>query len=170
MATVVAQHRSQGPPVVRVAILTVSDTRTLANDLSGDRIRELCELAGHRVVDRQVVVDAVDPIRGWVERTRDAGEAQAALITGGTGISPRDVTVEAIEPMLTRSIPGFGELFRMLSYAEIGSAAIMSRATAGLVGSMILVTLPGSRAGVDLAMNRIIIPELPHLVGQAQKT
>lgn len=169
MATVVDQHRSHSPQSVRVAVLTVSDTRTEATDTSGRRIVELLEAAGHALVDRQIVPDGIGSIREWAIGHRDGGGIDAALITGGTGISPRDVTIEALEPLWTKSIPGFGELFRMLSHAEIGPAALMSRAEAGLIGSMVVFALPGSQAGVELAMTRIIIPELPHLVGQARK-
>ncbi len=169
MTTVVAEHRSQSPRSVRVAVLTVSDTRSEATDSSGSRIMEVCQQAGHILVSRKIVADEVHLIQSWVQSIRDEGETDAAIITGGTGISPRDVTIEAIEPLLSKVIPGFGELFRMLSFAEIGSAALMSRTTAGLAGQLVVFALPGSRAGVELAMTRLIIPELSHLVGQAQK-
>ena len=169
MATVPDQHRAQAPRVVRVAVLTVSDTRTLATDASGALIATRVEAAGHAVVDRQLVADDRAAIRTWVEAQAERGDVDACLLTGGTGLSPRDVTSEAIEPLFTRAIPGFGELFRHLSYGEIGAATILSRACAGLVGPMLIFALPGSRAGVELALTRIILPELPHLVGQARK-
>ena len=169
MSSVVEQHRAQSPRSVRVAVLTVSDTRTAATDTSGNRIVALCREAGHEVVDRGIVADDRDQIRAWVARCQNEANAEAAILTGGTGISPRDVTIEAIEPLLTRTIPGFGELFRMLSFGEIGSAALMSRALAGLADRLVVVALPGSSAGVELAMTRLIVPELPHLVGQARK-
>ena len=169
MATVVDQHRANSPHAVRVAVLTVSDTRDQSTDSSGDRIVTLCQEAGHTVVDRALVADDADQIRGWVEKRRDHDDAEALILTGGTGISPRDVTIEAIEPLFTKSIPGFGELFRMFSHAEIGSASMLSRATAGLVGRLLVFALPGSRAGVDLAMRKVVLPELGHLVGQARK-
>ena len=169
MPTVPELHRSQAPRVVHVAILTVSDTRTAATDLSGALIADLLAAAGHEILDRRIVPDDRDQIRGWAEVCRGGGEVEAAIITGGTGLDPRDVTIEAITPLITRAIPGFGEVFRMLSYADIGSATIMSRACAGLVGRMVLFALPGSKAGVELAMTRLILPELPHLVGQARK-
>lgn len=168
-ADVVAEHRAQGPRTVRVAVLTVSDTRTTATDGSGDRIVALCEAAGHTIARRDLVPDDSEAIRSWVGECRDRSDIEAAILTGGTGVSPRDSTVEAVAPLLDRPIPGFGELFRMLSFAEIGSAAMMSRATAGLAGRMVVFLLPGSRAGVDLAMTRLVVPELPHLVGQARK-
>ena len=169
MADVVADHRSQGPRTVRVAVLTVSDTRTLATDASGDAIVAHCQGAGHEVVRRDLARDEPTAIGAWVLESRDRGDVEVAILTGGTGVSPRDGTVEAVAPLLDRTIPGFGELFRMLSFAEIGSAALMNRATAGLAGRMVVFLLPGSRAGVDLAMTRLVVPELPHLVGQARK-
>lgn len=169
MSGVVELHRAHAPRVVRVAVLTVSDTRTAATDASGDRIVALCRESGHEVVDRGLVRDDAGEVRAWVERVRDAGAADAAVLTGGTGVSPRDVTIEAVAPLLTKTIPGFGELFRMLSHAEIGSAALMSRAEGGLAGRLVVLTLPGSRAGVELAMTQLVLPELPHLVGQACK-
>ena len=169
MSGVVELHRAHAPRVVRVAVLTVSDTRTAATDTSGDRIVALCRDAGHEVVDRALVPDDAAQVRSWVARTRDAGAADAAILTGGTGVSPRDVTIEAVGPLLTKAIPGFGELFRVLSYAEIGSAALMSRAAGGLAGRLVVLALPGSKAGVELAMTKLVLPELPHLVGQACK-
>ncbi len=170
MTSVVEQHRANAPRSVRVAVLTVSDTRTEATDTSGALILALVKAAGHVVVDRQIVADDRTAISRWLSACEARGDVEAAILTGGTGLSGRDVTPEAIEPRFTKSIPGFGELFRSLSLAEIGSATIMSRACAGMVERMVLFALPGSRAGVELAMTRIIIPELPHLVQQAQKS
>ena len=169
MSTVVDQHRAFSPRQVRVAVLTISDTREATTDSSGAKIVALCEAAGHLVVAREIVADDVAAIRSWVETRRDQDDAEAAILTGGTGVSQRDVTIEALDPLWTKSIPGFGELFRMFSHAEIGSASMLSRATAGLIGPLVVFALPGSRAGVEMAMTRIIIPELPHLVGQARK-
>lgn len=169
MSSVVEQHHAQSPRSVRVAVLTVSDTRTETNDTSGSSIEEHCRAAGHVVIDRQIVNDDLDRIQNWLKGCRERGDIEAALITGGTGISPRDQTFEAVTPLFTKTIPGFGELFRMLSYAEISSACLMSRASAGLVDRLVVFILPGSRAGVDLAMTKIVIPELPHLVQQACK-
>ena len=169
MSTVVERHRAGGPQAVRVAVLTISDTRVESTDSAGDRIVALCQEAGHTVVYREIVADDAEKIRIWVEQCRDQDDAEAAILTGGTGISPRDVTIEAIEPLFTKTIPGFGELFRMFSHAEIGSASVMSRATAGLAGRLLVFALPGSRAGVDLAMKNVVLPELGHLVGQARK-
>jgi len=169
MSQVVEQHRFQSPQSLQVAVLTISDTRDRVSDTSGALIVELLEAAGHVVADREIVPDEPDRIRPLIASYHDRPEIQAVLITGGTGISPRDQTFETVSQLLTKPLPGFGELFRMLSYAEIGSAAIMSRAVGGLMGELVILVMPGSRAAVQLAMNRIIIPELPHLVQQARK-
>ncbi len=169
MSTVVDQHRAQGPRTVRVAVLTVSDTRTEATDGSGHLITTICQREGHSIVDRQIVADDFERIQSWVRGCRERGDIDAAVITGGTGISPRDQTFEAVAPLFTKTIPGFGELFRMLSYPEIGSACLMSRASAGLVDRLVVFVLPGSKAGVELAMTKIVLPEMPHLVQQACK-
>lgn len=169
MSTVVEQHRALSPQSLQVAILTISDTRTIETDTSGALIIELLEAAGHGVAAREIVPDEADRIRSSIESHHARGDIHAVLLTGGTGISPRDQTFETVSSLLTRPLPGFGELFRMLSYAEIGSAAIMSRALGGLMGRLVLLAMPGSKAGVRLAMTKIVIPELPHLVQQARK-
>ena len=169
MTSSVAEHRQASPAVMRVAVMTVSDTRTLATDTSGARIVELLAEAGHEVIERMIVPDEpsrMTPLlRAWSERD----DLHAALLTGGTGISPRDQTFETVSALLTKPLPGYGELFRMLSYAEIGSAAILSRAVGGLVGRLVVLVMPGSRPAVELAMSKIILPELRHLVGEARK-
>jgi molybdopterin adenylyltransferase len=169
MSQVVKQHRAEGPQSLQIAVLTISDTRTLATDTSGALIVELLEAAGHVVAAREIVPDEPDRIRPLIESYHARSVIHAALLTGGTGISPRDRTFETISALITRPLPGFGELFRMLSYAEIGPAAIMSRALGGLMGELVVLVMPGSRAAVQLAMTRIILPELPHLVHQARK-
>jgi molybdenum cofactor biosynthesis protein B len=169
MSQVVEQHRAESSQSLQVAVMTVSDTRTLQTDTSGALIVELLEAGGHLPAAREIVPDEPDRIRPLIESYHAAGEIQAVLITGGTGISPRDRTCETVSALLTKPLPGFGELFRMLSYAEIGSATIMSRAIGGLMGEMVILVMPGSRAAVQLAMTRIILPELPHLVSQARK-
>lgn len=169
MTEVVEQHREQAPSTLRVAVLTISDTRTRETDTSGALIVELAEVAGHVVVERDIVPDEPDRIGPLLESYRDRPDLHAALLTGGTGISPRDRTYETVSALLTRPLPGFGELFRMLSYAEIGPACMMSRAVGGLMGDLVVLVMPGSRAAVELAMTRIILPELPHLVQQARK-
>ncbi len=169
MTQIVDQHRAQAPRSLKIAVLTVSDTRTRDTDTSGARIVELAEAAGHAIFERSIVADEPGLIGPLLESYRDSGDLHAVLLTGGTGISPRDQTYETVSALLTRPLPGFGELFRMLSYAEIGPACIMSRAVGGLMGEMVVLVMPGSRAAVELAMTRIILPELPHLVQQARK-
>ena len=165
----VARHHAEAPRHLSLAVLTVSDTRTLATDSSGALVVELAEAAGHRVAARDLVPDEPDAMRPLLEAYRDRGDLDAVLITGGTGISPRDRTFETVSALLTRPIPGYGEIFRMLSYAEIGPAAILSRAVGGLIGRLVVLVMPGSRAAVQLAMEKIIVPELPHLVREARK-
>lgn len=145
--------------------MTVSDTRTEATDTSGRRMRELLEEAGHRVVSTVIVPDDPDVIRARVEALLDEGTVDAILLNGGTGLAPRDNTFEAIDGLLEKRIDGFGELFRMLSYSEIGSAAMLSRAVAGVVRGRIVAILPGSTAAVDLGTRRLLAPELGHMVG-----
>ncbi len=153
---------------MRVAVLTVSDTRTAATDTSGRAIRMLLEEAGHAVVAAAVVRDDPDAVTAFVLDQLE-GEAQAIITTGGTGITSRDSTYEAIDALLEKHLDGFGELFRMLSYEDIGPAAIMSRACAGLARGRVVIALPGSEGAVRLAMTKLIVPELGHLVQQASK-
>jgi molybdenum cofactor biosynthesis protein B len=169
MSQVVEEHHHLAPPTLRIAVLTISDTRTLETDTSGARIVELARGAGHEVLERAVIADEPDLMRPVLEAYRDRTDLHAVLMTGGTGISPRDQTFETVSALLTKPLPGFGELFRMLSYAEIGPACMMSRAVGGLMENVVVLVMPGSRAAVELAMTRIILPELPHLVQQARK-
>lgn len=170
MSQAVAEHRAHAPQVLNLAVLTVSDTRTLETDTSGALIVSLAEAAGHRVVERAIVPDEPAAMRPLLLGFAARDEIHATLVTGGTGISPRDQTFETVSALLTRPLPGYGELFRMLSYAEIGPACILSRALGGLVGRSVLLVMPGSRAAVELAMTKIILPELPHLVREARRT
>ena len=164
-----AEHKARAPRTVRCFILTVSDTRSEATDASGRAIADLVAAAGHEVAGRMIVRDDPDAVRGMVERQLATGDAQVIITTGGTGITARDSTYEAIAGLLQKRLDGFGELFRMLSFQQIGSAAMMSRACAGLAAGRIVISLPGSEAAVRLAMERLIIPELGHLVEQASK-
>jgi molybdopterin adenylyltransferase len=170
MSQAVAEHRADAPSALNLAVMTVSDTRTLETDTSGALIVAMAEAAGHRVLERVIVPDEPERMRPLLLGFAARGEIHATLITGGTGISPRDQTYETVSALLTRPIPGYGELFRMLSYAEIGPACILSRAVGGLIGQSAILVMPGSRAAVDLAMSRIILPELPHIVREARKT
>jgi len=163
------EHKAQAPASVRCFVLTVSDTRTDATDTSGRAIAELLAAAGHQVGGRAIVKDEPELVRGAIERQLAQPDVQVVITTGGTGITSRDSTYEAVSGMLQKRLDGFGELFRMLSYEQIGSAAMMSRACAGLVAGRIVVCLPGSEKAVRLAMERLLLPELGHLVQQAQK-
>jgi molybdenum cofactor biosynthesis protein B len=132
-------------------------------------IIELSRAAGHRVLERAIVPDEPDRMRPLLLRYAATPELHAILVTGGTGVSARDQTFETVSGLLTKPVPGFGELFRMLSYTEIGPACMLSRAVGGLIGRAAILVMPGSRAAVQLAMTRIVLPELPHLVREARK-
>ena len=163
-------HRKQAPARVPTAVITVSDTRTPETDTGGDRVVECLEGAGHPVVCREIVADEPSQIQALLARVLEQTDLGAVILTGGTGVAPRDQTPEAVEPLLDRVVPGFGELFRMLSYEEIGAAALLSRALAGLVGGRVVFVIPGSRGAVRLAMEKLILPEIGHLAGEAVKT
>jgi len=163
-------HRKQAPARVPTAVITVSDTRTLETDTGGERVVECLEGAGHPVVCREIVADEPSLIQALLARVLEQEDLGAVILTGGTGVAPRDQTPEAVEPLLDRVVPGFGELFRMLSYEEIGAAALLSRALAGLVGGRVVFVIPGSRGAVRLAMEKLILPEIGHLAGEAVKT
>jgi molybdenum cofactor biosynthesis protein B len=163
-------HRQAAPQRVSVCILTVSDTRTLETDTGGARVAELLAAAGHAVAGREIVRDEAAAIGAALRAALRRDGVDAVILTGGTGVAPRDVTPEAVEPLLDRVVPGFGELFRMLSYQEIGSAALLSRALAGLAAGRVVFVLPGSRGAVQLAMEKLVLPELGHLLGEARKT
>ena len=165
----VQEHRGAAPESVACAVVTISDTRTPATDKSGTLIVEFLEGAGHCVIDRQIVPDEPDKIRPLLMQYGLRSDIDAVLLTGGTGVSPRDRTFETISAMLTKPLPGYGELFRMLSYQEIGAAAMLSRALGGLMGSMVVLTMPGSTAAVRLAMEKLVMPELGHIVREATK-
>jgi molybdopterin adenylyltransferase len=164
-----AEHKARAPSSVRCVVVTISDTRTEETDSSGRAIAELLTAAGHTVAGRAIVKDDADLVRGTIERHLAIPDVQVVITTGGTGITSRDSTYEAVSGLLQKRLDGFGELFRMLSFEQIGSAAIMSRACAGLVAGRIVVSLPGSEAAVRLAMERLLLPELGHLVQQATK-
>jgi molybdenum cofactor biosynthesis protein B len=152
-----------------VAVVTVSDTRTAETDTSGARIVEFLEAVDHRIIGRDIIPDEPDRMRQLLIHYGQRPDVDAVLMTGGTGISSRDQTYETVSSLLTKPLPGYGELFRMLSYAEIGPAAILSRTVGGLLNRLVVLVMPGSRAAVELAMSKIIIPELPHLVREARK-
>lgn len=160
-------HRAQSPDSVRVAVIVVSDTRTLETDKGGLLIEELLEAAGHEIASRQIVRDDLEAIK-TVAADTISSDAEVVILTGGSGIGPRDVTPEAIHPMLTRELPGFGEVFRVLSFEEVGSATMLSRAFAGVVGRTLIFVLPGSTNAVQLAMEKLIVPEIGHLVREVR--
>jgi len=169
MSQSVAEHRSEGPPVVRCAVITVSDTRTLETDVGGRTIVELLLAAGHEIADRQISRDDPSQIGRLLADLDNRTDIDAVLLTGGTGIGSRDQTFETVSGLLSKPLPGYGELFRMLSYEQVGSAAMLSRATGGLMGRKVLLTMPGSLAAVQLAMEKLILPELSHLVREARR-
>lgn len=159
------EHLAHRVESVRCGVVTVSDTRTAATDKSGLLIRELLDTAGHRVEACEIVRDDVAAIRAVVSQLCGRGTCHAVILTGGSGIAARDNTPEAVEPLFVRRMDGFGELFRMLSYDDVGAAAMLSRATAGVCGSTMVFVLPGSVAAVRLAMEKLILPQIAHIAG-----
>jgi molybdenum cofactor biosynthesis protein B len=160
----VAEHKAQAPRAVRCVVCTVSDSKTPDTDTSGQVLQALLTGAGHEVVGYQVVRDEPSQVHAVIHAACTNPAVQAVLFTGGTGITSRDQTFEAIDALLEKRLPGFGELFRMLSYQEIGPAAMLSRAQAGVRAGRLVVSLPGSPAACRLALERLILPELGHLV------
>jgi molybdenum cofactor biosynthesis protein B len=155
-------HHQGGDRPVACAIVTVSDTRTMDSDTSGARIRELLETAGHSITEYSIVPDEPSIVRERVVELIAEG-AEAVIVNGGTGIAPRDTTYEAVVGLLDKRLEGFGELFRSLSYAEIGAAAMLSRAMAGVSRRTIVVSLPGSTKAVELALQKLLLPVLGHM-------
>ena len=156
-------HHKRDVRSVECAVITISDTRSEAEDQSGRRIRELLRSRGHAAESYRIVRDEPDQIVGVLEGL--PADVRAVICNGGTGLARRDTTYEAISGLLEKEIPGFGELFRSLSYEEIGAAAMLSRAAAGIVGNRVVFALPGSTAAVELAMTRLILPQLGHIAG-----
>jgi molybdenum cofactor biosynthesis protein B len=165
----VHRHRELAPEHIRVAILTISDTRTRESDTGGDTAEQLLREAGQEIVARQFVRDEVNGIRANLIDLLANPDVDAVITTGGTGISGRDTTYEVVNRMIEKKLDGFGEIFRMLSYEEIGAAAIMSRAVAGGVGTKFIASLPGSRNAVKLAVEKLLVPELAHIVFELRK-
>jgi molybdenum cofactor biosynthesis protein B len=162
------EHKRQAPAAaeIKVAVTTVSDTRTEATDVGGRLVRELCDQAGITVASAAIVRDEPAVVASHVRALVAANQVHAVLLTGGTGIARRDTTVEALAALFDKTLDGFGELFRLLSFQEIGSAAMLSRATAGVMGGVLVFLMPGSPKAVALAMSRLILPELGHMVAQ----
>jgi molybdenum cofactor biosynthesis protein B len=164
-------HRERaGTPSVACAVITVSDTRTPETDGGGRLIQELATAAGHTIASYRIVPDERAAIQAAVRAAVALPECRAILLTGGTGIAPRDCTPEALAELLEQRLDGFGELFRMLSYQEIGAGALLSRAVAGLHQRRLIFAMPGSTAAVRLAMTKLILPELAHLVWETERT
>ncbi len=169
MSESVQQHREAAPETIQAAVLTISDTRTREDDTGGDTVQELLEAAGHKIVRREIVRDDAPRIRTVLIDLLADSDVDAVVTSGGTGISGRDTTYEVVDRMIEKKLDGFGEIFRMLSYEEIGAAAIMSRAVAGAVGTKFIASLPGSRNAVRLAMEKLLVPEMAHVVFELRK-
>ena len=169
MSESVDKHREASPERVRVAVLTISDTRTPETDTGGNAIVQLMREAGHEVSRREIVEDDAPRIEVVLQEFLTDTSVDAVITTGGTGISARDTTYEVVSRLIDKKLDGFGELFRMLSYKEIGAAAILSRAVAGASGAKFVACLPGSTNAVRLAMEKLLVPEIPHVVFELRK-
>jgi molybdenum cofactor biosynthesis protein B len=165
----VNEHRAAAKEIVRCAVLTLSDTRTSETDASGAFIRQALDWADFEVVDYQVQPDEPATITAILSSWAGRSDIDAILTNGGTGIARRDSTYDAISSLLEKRLDGFGELFRMLSYEQIGAAAMLSRAIAGSIGDTIIISMPGSSNAVRLAMEKLVLPELRHLVFELRK-
>ncbi len=169
MSESTAEHRGQAPRSVSCFVVTVSDTRTVETDRSGQLIVEHLQIVGHRGVGRQIVPDEPAALEEAIRQQVADPQTQAVLLTGGTGIAPRDRTCEVVSGVIDKEMPGFGELFRRLSYEQIGPAVVLTRAMAGVAGETLILAMPGSSGAVRLAMEKIIVPELGHMVYEASK-
>ena len=169
MSQSVEEHREAAPESVGCAVITVSDTRTAETDRSGRIMIDSLEAGGHTVVHYTIVPDEPERIREQLEHCAADSRIEALLFNGGTGIASRDTTYDVLSGAIEKVLPGFGELFRMLSWEEIGAAAMLSRATAGVYRGRILFSTPGSSNAVRLAMDKLIVPELGHLVFEIRK-
>lgn len=163
------EHKAQAPASVACYVLTVSDSRTHDTDTSGRAIRQLLEDAGHRITGHAIVKDDPAHVTSHVRAQLADARTEVIVTTGGTGVTSRDGTFEAVDRLLEKRLDGFGELFRMLSFPEIGAAAMLTRATAGTAARKAIFVLPGSEHAVRLAMTRLILPELGHVVQQLRK-
>jgi len=165
----VDEHRGKAPKCVDFAVVTISDTRTEADDHSGKTIVDLMVSSGHNCLRKAIVRDEIPAIQNILRELLEDGSVRAVILNGGTGVAKRDITLEALEDYHGKELPGFGELFRSLSYQEIGSAAMMSRARAFVLEGKPVFCLPGSKNAVALAISRLIAPELGHLVWEADR-
>jgi molybdenum cofactor biosynthesis protein B len=167
-----ASHRAEGDALaaLRCAIVTVTDTRTVDNDESGAAIKRLIEAAGHQMADYTLLPNNEARVRGQVRALVARSDIDVVLLTGGTGLGSKDRTVEAVRSAIEKELPGFGELFRMVSFQEqVGTAAILSRAVAGSANGKLVVSMPGSKAAVELALTRILLPELRHAIRELRR-
>ena len=164
-----AAHRVAPVTTTRCFVLTISDSRNLETDKSGAAIIELLEAADYEVSDRKIVPDDPEQVQSTIRTVLKDTEVRIIITTGGTGISSRDLTYEAIDELLERRLDGFGELFRMLSYQEIGPAAMLSRAIAGTAKKHVIFSLPGSEHAVRLAMQKLVLPELRHIIQEISR-
>jgi molybdopterin adenylyltransferase len=165
----VAEHKAHAPRAVRCVVCTISDSKTPETDTSGQLLQERLRAEGHEVVRYQVVRDEPSQVHGVIHAACTNPTVQAVIFTGGTGITSRDQTFDAIDALLEKRLPGFGELFRMLSFQEIGAAAMLSRAQAGVRAGRLIFSLPGSPAACRLALDRLILPELGHLIREVNR-
>ena len=163
------EHKARAPRSIGCFVLTISDSKTLETDTSGALIREQLAAAGHRVVGHAIVRDDPGQVAAVVREGCANPALEAFILTGGTGVTSRDATFEAVEALLDKRLTGFGELFRMLSYEEIGAAAMLSRAQAGVVKGRALFSLPGSPNACRLALDKLVLPELGHLLGEIKR-
>ena len=162
-------HHAHDAETVSVAVLTVSSSRSLEDDASGDWLVDAFEDAGHEVAVRELVGDDFETVQATVDRLVRRGDTDAVITTGGTGVTPDDVTPEAVAPLFEKTLPGFGELFRRRSYEEVGTRTVGSRATAGIADGTVVCCLPGSENAVRLGAEAILLPELGHLTGLAAR-
>ena len=163
------EHKQQAPQSVSCAVLTISDSRTEQDDESGRLLKEKLSQNGHRVIFYSILKNEAESIEKKIHELLGQEELQVIITSGGTGVSHRDITVETVSPILEKKLDGFGELFRFLTYQELGTASIMSRAIAGVARGKVIICLPGSPGAADLAMDRVILPEIGHLVREATR-
>ncbi|MCX8183456.1 MAG: molybdenum cofactor biosynthesis protein MoaB [Crenarchaeota archaeon] len=163
------EHRKTSPRSLLFAVVTVSNSRTFETDESGGMAEDILKKEGHRVCRRLIVQNDEEEIRRIVEELLNSGEIDVILTIGGTGLSMRDITVETVSKTVEKKVEGFGELFRFLSYGEIGTAAMLTRAFAGVARGKILICLPGSKNAVELAIRKLILPEIGHMVREARR-
>jgi molybdopterin adenylyltransferase len=172
LPTGTTEHRAAaaGQAPIDVAIVIVSDSRTIDTDESGPLAQRLFEAASHRVVDRTLLPNVEVTVRAYVESLLARADVSVVLLSGGTGLGRKDCTVEAVRPLVEKELPGFGEIFRMISYQEqIGTAAILTRAFAGTVNGKLIVSLPGAKAAVELALTKVLLPEIQHLMHELRR-